>query len=331
MITASNDNLSQFETCQDERVQWLMDELGLAWAVVRVNVADVDLRDNTFQTRMNAAKFEAGHASDYADKMKAGAVFPMVVLQQKSPGKYRVVCGRHRATAFAMSQNGRDSYMAYVVQGDLSADQLMALSARDNNENNGFRTSNGDTARMAANYLRSGIPLPPGVRKHKRAVIARVAAEFGANESTVNGNYIALLTEKRMADVNVPYAGLPSRTLQVLYNWTDCAAWPNIAAEVAANAGLHTLTKVLEIARKEKVDGAALLSLIREHVAAGTTHASRQVRLKDPVTVMLEHLALAFRDFPNLAPPSNISAELREEIRDMVAAIRRAHKQWDEQ
>lgn len=321
-----SESKSVFDTEPHKFVEKVMEELGVRWSIKTVDVAAVDIKDNTYQTRRNVSESAASVSREYADKIKTGEAFPMVVLQEKSPGRFRVVCGRHRATAYAIAQNGKCAYAAYVVDGSSSHDDLTTLSARENNAN-GVREGNADTARFAAGELFK-LPAPAGSRCHRPRVVKDVASRFGANFTTVRDNYFARLVEREMLRVGVQYGGVPVTALRALWGWTDSAEWRTLAAVVSENASLPGLSRIVSEARRDKLDAKTLIEGIRES-ASFCSGAIRQIRpQKDPATVTLEHLSLALNDLRDLAPPRNLPEEQADDISSMVEAVRVACKEW---
>lgn len=316
---------AQFDTYADRAVEVFMKDIGIEWAEKVVSVTSVDLTDNRFQTRLNTAHC-SNVAREYAEKIRANAPFPMTVLQSKGNGNFRVVCGRHRAAAYNMAQNGKASYQAYVVAEDTPPDLLTALSARDNNSN-GVRQGTAETARVAADFL-AKLPVLAGSRCHKKKTIQDVAARFGANDSTVSDHYHAKLVEAKMISVGCPPEGVPVSALRSLWKWVETAAWRDVARAVTEHATTGNLSRVISSANADKVDAPTLISRIKD--AAGVFHGGLEtVRpRKDPAYVTLEHLSLALQDFRQLSSPRNLPDELAEDIASTVEAIRIACKDW---
>lgn len=315
---------AEFGTFSDTVIETFMADIGISWTVHTVPVSSVDLKDSTFQTRLNTAHYSAV-AREYADKMKAGDRFPMIVLQRKSDDLYRVVCGRHRAAAYAMAQNGKAAYMAYIVDDATPADLLMALSARDNNAN-GVRQGNGETARVAADYITT-LPLAAGSRCHNKMTIKEVSQRFGAHVSTVTGHYHAKLVAVEIIRAGCDASGITVKALQALWTWIDNRSWIEIAKAVCANASMPNLADIIYSASREKLNADALISRIRQ--AALKPDGVEAVRpKKDPGFVTLEHISLAVQDLRSLAPPSNLPAELAEDISSMVETLRMTCKEW---
>jgi len=316
---------SQFDTYADRAVEVFMKDIGIEWAEKVVSVSSVDLEDNSFQTRLNTAHCSTV-AREYAEKIRAGDPFPMTVLQPKGNGKFRVVCGRHRATAYSMAQNGKASYQAYIVGEDTPVDLLTALSARDNNSN-GVRQGTAETARVAADFL-AKLPVLAGSRCHKKKTIQEVSARFGANDSTVSDHYHAKLVAAKMISVGCRAEGVPVNALRSLWKWTENAAWPDIARAVSENATTGNLSKIISSANADKVDAPTLISRIKD--AAGVFYGGSEMvrQRKDPAYVTLEHLSLALQDFRQLSSPRNLPNELAEDIASTVEAIRIECKEW---
>lgn len=316
----------QFKTVQSPSVEAFMRELGIRWTTKPVSVLDIDLRDSTYQTRVNT-RFCGVVAREYAEKMKSGDAFPMPVLRAKANDKYTPVCGRHRCEAFVIAKNGKTVISAYVVDETTPHELLVALSARDNNAN-GVRQANAESARVAANFLHT-MQLPAGVRCHRKRTVSEISKQFGANDSTVYDHYMAKLVIAEMQRVNVLLPdSFPVTALRSLWKWTTSGDWKEIAETVAEHAANAGLKRIISSANAEKVDAATLIKRIRD--AAGTSRglAANARTCRDPASVLREHLYLAMRDFRTLAPPGNLPEELAEDISSLVEAIRLEHKEW---
>ena len=318
---------SLFGTDRHSYIELSMSALNIGYDVVTVEVSSVDLRDNSYQTRRNVSESASSVCREYAEKIKGGESFPMIVVEEKSPGRYRVVCGRHRASAYAIAQNGKTAYRAYLIKAGTPSGLLKALSARENNAN-GVRQSSGDTALAASDHL-SQLPIATHGRSHRSEVIKQVALEFGANPSTVKGHYHAKLVAAAMIRVGVQPDGIQMYVLRSLWGWVENAEWKSIAKTVSDNGSLPNLEKTIHSASKDKVDGSTLVKRILKIAEAKPGLSARGGVFKDPVTVTMEHLSLALRDIRDLAPPRNLPDEQAEEIADLVEAVRLAAKEWN--
>jgi hypothetical protein len=317
---------SVFATESHPFVEKVMVSLGISWTVITVSVNDVDIKDNTYQTRRNVAESSGRVVKDYADKISLGEAFPMIVIEEKSPGRYRVVAGRHRASGYAEAQNGKSGYAAYLVDKSTPKEWLFALSARENN-GNGVRQDNVETARYAASKMLE-VPTPEGSRCHQQCVINSYAEAYGAHKNAVRDNYLALLVQREMMKVGVDFAGIPFTALYVLWKWTDSADWKRLASVVSENRSTPGITQVIKNARRDKLDASSLICRIEESAKPASRRLTRCPPIKDPATVTLEHLSLALNDLKDLAAPSNLPEEQAEDIASTVEAIRLACKQW---
>lgn len=315
-----------FETESHSFVEKAMRHLGISWSVVTVSVNDVDIKDNTYQTRRNVSEFSGRVVKDYAEKIKSGEAFPMIVLEEKSPGKFRVVAGRHRASAYSEAQNGKTRYSAYLVDKSTSRDSLFALSARENNSN-GVRQDSAETARYAASKLLE-LATEHGAREHKQNVVRSYAEAYGSSVKAVKENYHALLVEREMIKVGVDHSGVAFTALHTLWRWASSSDWRRLASAVSENRSLPGITRIIRDARSDKLDAASLIARIEEARESTSCQLGRIRPTKDPATVTLEHLSLAFHDLRDLAAPRNIPDELADDISSMVEAIRVACKEW---
>jgi hypothetical protein len=315
-----------FETDAHLFVEKAMERLGISWSVVTVLVNNVDIKDNTYQTRWNVSESSGRVVKEYAEKIKAGEAFPMIVLEEKSNEKFRVVAGRHRASAYFEAQNGKTSYSAYLVDKSTPSELLFALSARENNSN-GVRQDSSETARYAASKLLA-LGTHGGARAHKHDVVKSYAEAYGASLKTVKDNYYAMLVEKEMIRVGVNCGGVHMSALHPLWGWTQSAEWRQLASVVSEHRSLPRICHIIRDARRDKLDAMSLIGRIRQAALDASGDCLRGRPIKDPATVTLEHLSLALNDLRGLAAPANIHNELAEDISSMVEAIRLACKEW---
>jgi hypothetical protein len=315
-----------FATERHGFVEKSMDDLGISWETSVVSIQDVDLKDNRFQTRSNVSVTSMSLAREYADKVKDGESFPMVVLQEKAPGKFRIVAGRHRATAYSLAQNGKTAYEAYIVRGGSSDELLKALSARENN-GNGWRQGNSETAHVCADILAS-MPTKSGSRCHRPDVIREVSARFGAHVTTVRSHYFTRLVRQHMRRVGVDGDRVPVTVLRYVWQWTDMEGWQGLAQAIAAHGTVPLMHQVVSEAKKNKLDATATAIKVREFAESQSADSRRASVSKDPATVTLEHLLLAHEDLVKLAPPQNLPEEQAEDISDILESIRLSAKKW---
>jgi len=319
-------NCSVFGTEVHLFVEKAMVDLGISWTVTTVSVNDVDIKDNSYQTRRNVSESSGRVVKDYAEKIRSGESFPMIVIEEKSPGRFRVVAGRHRASAYAEAQNGKSSYAAYLVDKSTPKQLLFALSARENN-GNGVRQDSADTSRYAASKMLE-VATQEGARCHQRGIINSFAVAYGVNKYAVRDHYFALLVQREMLKVGVDCAGVPFTALHTLWKWTDSAEWRRLASVVSENRSIPRITQVIKNARRDKLDASSLISRIEQAAKPASGKLVRCPPIKDPATVTLEHLSLALNDLKDLAAPSSLPEEQAEDIASMVEAVRVACKQW---
>ena len=116
-----------------------------------ISLSKIDRRDRLLQTRRNTFGSDKEIVQEYAEDMKAGHLFPTVILARYQRGNLTIACGNHRldsakAAGFTKINN------AYVVQLPVESDaeypiiieKLRSLSRQDNNKH-GIRTSRAET------------------------------------------------------------------------------------------------------------------------------------------------------------------------------------------
>ena len=314
-----------FETHPHVPVEHIMKQLGIVFSVEKVNVSTIDQKDNRYQTRINAAETLTGSVSDYCRAIKSGDSFPMIVLQRKSKGVYRVVCGRNRAAAYAAAANGRVFISTYVVAEDTDTGLLTALSSREN-LSNGDRQGSLHAVSVAVGELMA-TDTDSKSKWHSHAVVKEMAARFAVNDTTLDNHYKARCAEKEMLRVGVAPSGTSVSVLRCLFPWFESAEWPRLAKAVSDNSQSTGLQKLVETAKKQKYTADALADEI-QMLGKAKSDSVRLRAAKDPIFCTMEHLQFAINDLDAMRDPSTYTDDQVEDLKLLVDALRKAHKDW---
>ena len=321
-------NDGYFHTISHQTVESVMSELGILWKEQIIFVSEIDTADSHFQTRASANHFSKNTVNEYRERILAGDLFPRITVQRKSGSRYRVVAGRHRAAAYSNINKDGASISAYVVDKATDDDLLLKLSMRENSAN-GLRQSASDTVRIAASFLFSTPPINGG-RYHRTSALRTAATQYGVNLSTLRNQYLTLLVDAALLRVNVDPQPIDQSVKRAVWSggWTESADWPLIAKTLHSKAHIPRLTDAVQLASKDKLDGAGLIKRLNDFHPEAAAPKSYGVPVKDRATAILEHLQLALNDFEKLTPPTNLSEEIAEDIVGVVEAIKFACKKW---
>lgn len=314
-----------FETHPHVPVEHIMKQLGIVFSVEKVNISAIDQKDNRFQTRLNAAETLTGSVADYCRAIKLGDSFPMIAVQRKSKGVYRVVCGRNRVAAYAAAANGRVFIAAYVVADGTDEGLLTALSARDNSTM-GDRQGSLEVVRVAAcELIKTQTDSKSKFILH--AVVKEMAARFGVHETTLKNHYMARLAEAEMIRVNVLPSGVPISVLRSLWVWFDQAEWPRLAKVVSEHSQSSGLQKLVETAKKKKYNAGSLADEICQ-MRHSKSDAVRLRPVKDSIFHTIEHLQFALNDLKALRDVTTYTPGQVEDVTLLVNDLRSAEKKW---
>lgn len=132
-----DDSFMRFRS--DERIRRELDEKQCQWEPVQeVQLADVEISDNEYQTRLDVATADREVIEKYKERMQAGDTFPEVLLaadrRYRTGGrpKYKIVGGKHRLVA--LMELGITSFNALVmwVSDDSDKKKARDISIHDN-------------------------------------------------------------------------------------------------------------------------------------------------------------------------------------------------------
>lgn len=306
-----------------------MTELGIDYECKEILLDEIDSKDNQLQGRTSVRNYDANLVKEYCSQMKAGAVFPWIVVQKKKSGKHRVVCGRHRLAAMIEAFGRTATVMCAVVSDATDDTKLLCLSARENTKN-GYRQSHADLAAIAAETLLK-MPLAVNAKEHPPAVIHSIADEIGAVRKNVKSEYYYRLAFRSMTDLGL---SSPNNKIALENLWRlpkSQGTWANICRAVSRFRQTPDLTGILRSIRLDKVQPESVEqeivtrceSVMSEH---GKVAFKRQ--LQDPVDKLFELLSLADSEIDCLPESSLMAQEKVEEIGEFITAVKVKWSRW---
>lgn len=245
----------------DDRLRKQMQRHGIIAETRVIEVADIT-KNKEYQTRESGGGgVDEPTVMEYAAKMRAGDVFPELLLVLERDQRVSVVCGAHRVSA--MRKAGITSFRSLVVTSGRDMWQLRALSAADNNLH-GRRQSNAAGVDIAANELLI-MPLPTGAAEQPYAQIKMVADRYQVLPPAVKKTYYGLLAKAAFIKLGVKAAlssGMAGTYEKLWANYGNAPAFAAIA-RAAIEAGTRAGTeKILDQAKKNKTPHEQIPGLI---------------------------------------------------------------------
>lgn len=317
MLVETRDNYLCEEACNKQDVSWKVD-------VVRLG--DIDAKDNKHQGRLNVPDVIASTVEEYAADMKAGDVFPRILLEEKGDGRFRVVGGRNRLAALLYVYGPDVSVEANIVTGHPSPESLRYVSVLEN-AFQGVRQPKSDIAKVVADTLLS-MPLPASSTSHNTKTIRQQAEAAGADRKTVTSAYYSKLARQSMVSMGLKGSPYESVMEEAWRGWSDSSHWREIASAISQHSTLPRLAELLKQLRTDKAASSSVASAIAD--AALVTNDNGYVRrqVQDPVDCLIEWLVMVERQFNAIDAARNMTEERADEIAGLVEAVRRAMKGW---
>lgn len=262
-------NVKKLGFKQDERLEAYLQEQGLAYAYVDVDLKKIDGSNTTYQTRKDAFGESKDLVAEYCDAMIAGATFPALLLVEFDDGSYAINCGKHRFQGAKKAGFKRFGPVLVVkLTGDdaaqsLQCERLRVISRRDNNDN-GWRISRAEVFDGIAGDIvnENGGPdagIPP------RRLVQQICRRHGIENEVpvgVNQRVSAILIQAKCRELNTtPPAEL--NACHELLQLKQLDGFPEIVKECSKFDG-KGLAKTLRHARLQRMNGADAVSHIRD-------------------------------------------------------------------
>lgn len=293
---------------------------------IEIKLSDIDANDDKHQGRVDVASAKKELVDEYVTAMKAGDVFPMVLLQKKGNGRFRVIGGKHRVAAMLDAFPSDAVLKANVVVGQLTDEQLNLVSALENTYQ-GWRQKRSEIAKVVAATLMR-MPLPLNSLQHTSTTIRQQSKQAGCHQKTVTSIYYAKLAKQAMALIGLN--GSPHEVvMEEAWRWARCSHWREIAVKINEHGELPRLGQLLKDLRLKSADPSTVATAIDE--AAGIKVVSSDLSryaAQDPTTKMIQLLLRVESQFRAIESAKNIGEEKADEIVEMFAHVRHVMKQW---
>lgn len=263
----------------DERLRRELDQRQCEWEPrMDVQLSDIDLADNEYQTRLDVATADRELIEKYKERIQAGDTFPEVLLaadrRYRTGGKprYKIVCGKHRL--LAMRDLGIESLNVLVIWISDESDKSKArdVSIHDNVAN-GKPVSNDvmheQIAReciLESGGFANGSPDP----RITRSVCER--HRITKTESVKKHIDRLLFQYECRARKLVPPSVID--VCSIAYYFVDKDGFGDILRAVCKHGESKGLPGVLRDCRRRRQCGAAVVKAVVDH-AAGYTQSTK--------------------------------------------------------
>lgn len=247
-----------------------LNALGIAWDVCDVRVSDIDLSDNTYQTRKDVGSTDEEFVLRYMAAYRNGDILPMPLFvaawsARNQPRATVAPCaGRHRGeSARRVGAKTMTILRAFVrTQGDVDA--LKDISVFDN-ANNGKSISTDDIYAYCAREVitknggyTEGMPSPAFVKK----MFLRWEDQ-GVNRNTLQTHIKALLTKDHCNAMGVETPAGHVETFSKLYSWNDDPAFDQLSSAVCRSIDNPEVRKCIKSPGRHKSAADVLSMLVR--------------------------------------------------------------------
>lgn len=322
--------MSRIHTTTCIQAVTLLDEMGIAYEEIEIQLGDIKKNDYTFQCRSNVPLDTGSTVKEYANRMVAGDAFPTIVVFKKNNGQYVTVCGRHRLCAMLYAFKSTDTVRVLKVDDETEFTSLTLFSVRENTKN-GIRQTNADLVERAARELVK-IPLVPPRYEHPASVIKSVTGPAGIDFSHCKRNYYA-----KLAQIAFREAGLqPPDNVKALYSlwkYRKLPDWRNICRIVHLSRNAPRINEIIEGMHRDKIPHdivASELELRLNNAMATVGLEAFKRQAIDPIEELANCLSLAERSFGDLPAFHQVSEERAAQVEEAMMMIKRAYRIWRE-
>jgi len=278
------------EFAEDDNMIRRLTDLGIEWDEKDVRIADIDLSDNRYQTRLDAGSTDEEFVLRYKAAYSVGDRLPtpLVVVpysaRNQRDAKSSPCCGRHRMEAArrAGAKTCRVLRAFPKCQGDIDA--LRDLSLFDNAANGKSISEDETYSYCAEEIVRKHGGLPAGMPNAKF-----ITAEFRRWEGHgVRKERITMYVKAYLAKRRCEVAGAhpPARMVEAfsdLFNWSADSGFDDLARQFCRFVEDADVRKVLRDSRKKRRSAAATLA---ELVSASRGYRDGRREKMDSVTVI---------------------------------------------
>ena len=256
---------------EDVALREKLDELGLNYEVMRVNVSSVDTEKNEYQTRQHSIVDRESVERFKMSLASGSARFPEMLLaantgsKKTGPKSLVAVCGRHRIVAHKESGVLTVDAIIVYVKSETDKEKLVTISRWDN-----FR--NGTPETIAAHYqglAQECISLGGGVIAGypPRSVIDAVALRNNLNishKSRLVTHIKAMLFQAECRSLRIHKVPDNIHLCSQAHDFIGREGFEDVAKAVCANHLHKGITGAVKDARSRKLFGSKAASFIKD-------------------------------------------------------------------
>jgi hypothetical protein len=334
-MASAIDSNGYLEFAQDDNMIRRLTDLGIEWDEKEVRIADIDLSDNCYQTRIDAGSTDEEFVLRYKNAYLSGERLPMTLVvvpysqRNNRDCKASVCAGRHRLEGARRAGAKSATFLRALPKHQGDIDALRDLSLFDNAAN-GKSISSDETYSYCAHEviaknggLSAGMPDAKFITKCFRRWDGR-----GITKPHLTRHIKALLAKMRCNSIGLATpAGLVEH-FSSLWSWASDPGFDAIAKAVCPAANQPDVWKALAASKKKPAAEAlsAIANAVRgyhppasQHQDAATVMKWRCRDMRKLLSKLDSDMAL---DFATLDSIESQIEDVYNETHDTVARLR---------
>jgi hypothetical protein len=275
MATAAIDSVSasgkNIDSHPDVGLRERLEQLGLDYDVVRVNITSVDTDRNEYQTRQHSI-VDRETVERYKMSLSSGSsVFPEMLFaatagSRKIGSKSLVpVCGRHRIVAHKEAGVTSTTGLVVYVKSDMDKAKLVTLSRWDNFRNGAPETVNAHYQGLAQECIATAGGVLNGFPP--KDVIDEIAARngiAGQYKTRLKMHVRAMLFQAECRSLRIPRIPDNAALCAAAYEFVDREGFEEVAKAVCANQSHKGIAGVVKECNQRRLSGIAAVSFIKD-------------------------------------------------------------------
>jgi hypothetical protein len=332
MATAVLDSVSvsgkHIESRPDVGLRERLEQLGLDYDVVRVNMSSVDTDRNEYQTRQHSI-VDRETVERYKMSLNSDScVFPEMLFAATSGSRktgaksLTAVCGRHRIVAHKEAGITSTTALVVYVKTDLDKAKLVTLSRWDNFRNGAPETVNAHYQGLAQECIATAGGVLNGFPP--KAVIDEIAARNGIGgqyKTRLKMHIRAMLFQAECRSLRIPRIPDNAALCAAAYEFVDREGFEDVAKAVCANQSHKGIAGVVKECSQRRLSGSAAVAFIRD-ASNGFSECPDRMTSADEVRLRCNAFTTSLKKLDQDPSVTKHDAELLE--KHIVEAFERA-------
>jgi hypothetical protein len=275
MTTAVLDSVAvsgkHVESRPDAGLRERLEQLGLDYEVIRVNMRHVDTNRNEYQTRQHSIVDR-----DTVDRYKMSlssesCLFPEMLFagtpgtRKGRPPSFVPVCGRHRTVAHKEAGIASTIGLVVYIKTDTDKAKLVTLSRWDNFRNGAPETANAHYQGLAQECIATAGGVVNGFPP--KGVIDEIAARngiVGQYKVRLKMHIRAMLFQAECRSLRIPKIPDNAALCAAAYEFVDRDGFEQIAKAVCANQSHKGITGIVKECHQRRLSGSAAVAFIKD-------------------------------------------------------------------